>query len=388
LQFDGPGYVPQFEGFGCAARVYCAVLTIDSFEQNLNNGVFNNNACNNYLLGGPEPINWAWVTKSGKSQAPANPLFTGTTTHPNFKAVNPNLKEDLLMHPGDRVRIHMHDTAAGFQVNLADLTTGKTGSMTASVANGFGHILYQPNSKTCHEAPYAFHPQYSTASTRGSVWTAHTFNVAMSDEIGHFENCLAVDTSTASCTKPAPPDKKLDGDDVGCVPGADSSLVKIDGCLLGDLDYDGQSYRHDWPGTFKNAALDRKLHPSSEVFSSPLTKGMNYSTVEFETDMPGFEVKGAQLNPPFCNVITGAHCVNPPAGAKFYPIFSTTAVRGACFWREGGRFLPHTVKDFGGTSKAEFGHLLFTLFPTSTGKPVRATTNFNSGPAKNPCRAR
>jgi hypothetical protein len=31
LQFDGPGYVPQFSGFGCAAKVYCAVLTIDSF---------------------------------------------------------------------------------------------------------------------------------------------------------------------------------------------------------------------------------------------------------------------------------------------------------------------------------------------------------------------
>ena len=30
LQFDGPGYVPQFEGFGCDATHYCAVMTIDS----------------------------------------------------------------------------------------------------------------------------------------------------------------------------------------------------------------------------------------------------------------------------------------------------------------------------------------------------------------------
>ncbi len=64
--------------------------------------------------------------------------------------------------------------------------------MTASVANGFGHILYTPHSKTCKEAPYAFHPAYSTASVRGNVWTAHTYNVAMSDEIGHFENCLKI----------------------------------------------------------------------------------------------------------------------------------------------------------------------------------------------------
>ena len=87
----------------------------------------------------------------------------------------------------------MHDTAAGFRIDLADLTTGKTGSMTASVANGFGHILYTPKSSTCREAPYAFHPEYDTASPRGNTWSAHTYNVAFSDEIGHFENCLKLD---------------------------------------------------------------------------------------------------------------------------------------------------------------------------------------------------
>ena len=385
LQFDGPGWVPQFDGFGCAATVYCAVLTIDSFEQNQNNGVFNNSACNNYILGGAEPVNWAWVTKSGKSQAPANPLFTGTFTNPNSAAVNPNLKKDLLMNPGDRIRVHMHDTPAGFQVNLTDLTTGKSGSMTASVANGFGHILYQPKSKTCNEAPYAFHPAYSTANTRGNVWTAHTYNVAMSDEIGHFENCLTVNSSGA-CTKS--PEGAADQDDQACLPASLSSLVKIAGCTFPDEDFDSQAYRLDWPGTFKDVALDQKRHPSSETFTSPLTRGRNYSSVSFETDLPAIEVKGAQFSPPFCNPLTGAHCVNPPAGARFYPFYSTTKSHGTCLWREGGRFMPHTVNDFGGSSKAEFGHLLFTEFPNSNGKPVRATNNFNSGRMKNPCPAR
>ena len=90
LQFYGPGYVPQFEGFGCAATQYCAAMTIDSFTQNQNTGQFNNADCNNYILGGPEPINWAYVTKSGVSQAPANPLFTGTFDNPNLSAVNPD----------------------------------------------------------------------------------------------------------------------------------------------------------------------------------------------------------------------------------------------------------------------------------------------------------
>ena len=87
--------------------------------------------------------------------------------------MDPNLSKDLLMNPGDRIRIHMHDTSAGLRIDLSDLTTGRRGSMTASKANGFGHILYTPNSKTCHEAPYAFHPEYSTANPRGNTWSAH-----------------------------------------------------------------------------------------------------------------------------------------------------------------------------------------------------------------------
>jgi hypothetical protein len=133
LQFYGPGYVPQFEGFGCTATQYCAAMTIDSLnlDQATNKG--NNPDCNNYILGGLEPINWAYVTKNGKSQAPANPLFTGTFDAPNLTAVTPDYSKDLMMNPGDRITIHMHDTKAGFRVDLTDNTTHKKGSMTASV---------------------------------------------------------------------------------------------------------------------------------------------------------------------------------------------------------------------------------------------------------------
>ena len=39
LQFYGPGYVPQFEGFGCTAHQYCAAMTIDSRTLDQNSGV-------------------------------------------------------------------------------------------------------------------------------------------------------------------------------------------------------------------------------------------------------------------------------------------------------------------------------------------------------------
>jgi hypothetical protein len=386
LQFYGPGYVPQFEGFGCAATVYCAAMTIDSRTLNQNTGRENNKDCNNYVLGGAEPINWAYITKSGVSQAPANPLFTGTFTAPNFSAVNPDYAKDLLMRPGDRIRVHMHDTPAGFRTDLTDLTTGQHGSMTASVANGFGHILYQPRSSACHAAPYAFHPEYNTANPRGTTWAAHTFNVAFSDEIGHFENCLAIDAEF-NCTKPGAQDPVLDEDDLNsfCVPGSDSSLVHIDGCFSADLDWDNQSYRNDWPGTNPVPGQDRKFHPRPVLFTSPLTDHgtKNYSTVAFETDLPAIEA--AQDNKPRCNQTTGANCVNPPNGAKFYPFFTTRIAHGTCTWQEGGNFIPGTKNHFGGSSTTEFGPLLKTVYPVAGNTTIDGYNNFNSGDLANPC---
>jgi hypothetical protein len=388
LQFYGPGYVPQFEGFGCTAHQYCAAMTIDSRTLDQNDGVENTAACNNYVLGGPEPINWAYITHSGQSQAPANPLFTGLLSSPNVAAVNPNLNEDLLMSPGDVILIHMHDTAAGFQVNLVDLTTHQSGSMTASIANGFGHILYTPHSKTCKEKPYAFHPEYSTADPRGNTWSAHTYNIAMSDEIGHFENCLAL-SAALNCTQPGSQDAGgLDEDDGNnfCVPGTDSTLVMIDGCFSADEDFDGQSYRPDWPGTDPNVGQDQALHPSPVLFTSPVTGfGRNYSTVAFETDLPAIEVQGAQDNPPFCDPITGANCVNPPAGAQFYPFFSTSRHDGTCTWQDGGNDIPGTIDHFGGNSTAEFGNLLKVVFPMPGFTTQALVQDFNSGDLANPC---
>jgi hypothetical protein len=78
--------------------------------------------------------------------------------------------------------------------------------------------------------------------------------------------------------------------------------------------------------------------------------------------------------------------VNPPHGAKFYPIFSTTIRGGTCTWQEGGRFIPGTTNTFGGTSTKEFGPLLQTVYPTNGPTTVTRYNNFNSGDLANPCR--
>lgn len=377
LQFYGPGYVPQFEGFGCAANRYCAAMTIDSRTLDQNTGQLNTPACDNYILGGQEPINWAYITKSGVSQAPADPLFTGTFDSPNFAAVNPNFSRDLMMKPGDLIRIHLHDTPAGFRADLADLTTNQTGSMTASVANGFGHILFTPGASTCTSAPYAFHPEYSTANPRGNTWSAHTYNVAYSDEIGHFELCPQLDANFNCAVAGASDPGGLDADDTACVPGRDAWTVHVNGCFQSDVDFDGPAYQNDWPGSDPNAKVDAKLHPESVYFTSPTTVGgHNYPTIAFEADLPAIESS--------CNRTTGVGCVNPPPGASFYPFFSTNTLGGSCSWQEGGNFIPGTVNHYGGSSQ-QFGALLSTVFPAAGFTTINRYENFNSGDLSNGC---
>jgi hypothetical protein len=383
LQFYGPGYVPQFEGFGCSATKYCAAMTIDSLMLDQNTGMFNNAACDNYFLAGPEPINWAYVTKNGVAQAPANPI--AASTDPNLTAVTPNYAKDLLMSPGDRIKVHLHDTPAGFRTDLTDLTTGRSGFMTASKANGFGHILYRPNAKTCSVRPYAFHPAYDTAVARGTTWGAHTYNVAYSDEIGHFEFCNKLDANF-NCKKEGANDPGgLDNDDVGCLPAADSSLIKVTSCTGSDNDFDGPSYLKDWPGTDPNVAMDRKFHPTSVLFTSPLSAGRDYPRVAFEADLPRIESSDNGGPGPFCDRTTGANCVNPPSGAQFYPFFSTRNVAGVCTWQEGGRYIPGTVKKFGGNSSSAFGSLLGVTYPEA-GFTTATLINDFQRLLPNPCR--
>jgi hypothetical protein len=107
----------------------------------------------------------------------------------------------------------MHDTRAGFRVDMTDLTTGKHGSMIASTANGFGHILYSQR-QSLPGGLRAFHPEYSTANPRGNTWSATQRGHVR--EIGHFENCLAIDAN-GNCTSAGRPGLSLDAPDTGCV---------------------------------------------------------------------------------------------------------------------------------------------------------------------------
>ena len=66
------------------------------------------------------------------------------------------------------------------------------------------HVRFEPTSTTCHVEPYAFHPQYATSSEHTRVsWAAHSYNVAFSDEIGHFEYCDGITDANLHVTCPS-----------------------------------------------------------------------------------------------------------------------------------------------------------------------------------------
>ena len=214
----------------------------------------------------------------------------------------------------------------------------------------------------------------------------------MSDEIGHFENCLQVDADF-NCVVPGAQDAGgLDEDDDNdfCVPASDSTLVKINGCFSGGRGLGRAVLPQGLAGDEPEPFLDRLLHPTPGDVHEPAARTARRTTpkVAFETDLPRIEAADSQDNPPFCDRTTGANCVNPPTGAQFYPIFTTAQRYGSCLWQEGGPYLPHTTNTFGGTSTAEYGPLLKTVYPVTGFTTVSLYNNFNSGDMRNPCRVK
>ena len=380
MQFYPPGWVAWPPGNSCDSTKWCAALNIDSLTTNLNTGISNNATC--LGITGIEPVNFAFITKNGVPVGPPNPINSTLAT---FTA---DPTKVLLMNSGDELLVDLRDTPDGFQVTIIDRTTGERGVMVASAANGFGQVKYDPASTTCDNIPYNYHPMYSTSSEHTRVpWAAHSYNVAFSDEIGHFEYCTQTD-GNGGCLVAGPSDLGgVDADDAGCFDASQSTRIRIGGCLGTDVDFDGVPYQLTWPGTLLPPSTDRQFNPRSVLFTSPVFNGgRNYERIAFETDLPRIEFATS----PACNRRTGVGCVNPPVGANFYPFFTTRNVETrsadeSCVWQLGGAHIPGTTNTFGGSSTAEYGALLYSVYP-AVGGSIQRINNFRQV-LNNPCRS-
>jgi hypothetical protein len=387
LQFYPPGFTPFGEATSCSKFQWCSAINIDSLECTFA-------TCNNNCI---EPVNFAYLQTNGVPSGPAAPQ------DPNLATFIGDA-HTLRMSPGDVLKVSITDPAGGLTVRVNDLTSGQTGFMQASAVNGFANTSIAD----CSGTPFTFHAEYESAKQQNQVpWAALEGGVLMQQEIGHFESCNSVTSKegftvpgsysdpnvyqscsggvegpnatgegpcnpiTAICigaetqggvacpTNNAATGALCEFSDGYCFP-AGARAVQINGspgtetaavagCFQdqfqnGDLDFDGNSYRADWPNGSRN-------FPSSFRYVGPFTGGSLYPQIQFETDVGGSSA--------LCNVVTGAGCATPPIGAAFYPFWSLNnrqVVSGSghpavCVWNFGNDIPNVTTTDFGGSGQ-------------------------------------
>jgi hypothetical protein len=430
LQFYPPGYGPFLDSISTDPTHWVSAINIDSFEC-----VGSMGSCFSPNTNCIEPLNFAILARNGQPAGPPSPqLATVNTFMTNA--------DTLLMNAGDTLKVSIFEVpdggspnVGGLETRIDDLTTGQSGYMIASAANGFMHTA----PSNCTGTPYSFHAEYDTAKQSNQVgWAALEGGVLMEHEIGHFEPCTGLSNSDPisqtgfsdanvkqTCNGPFDPlpstsntgegpcnlmtmtcmDSTTESTTYGgafctmsstscefadgfCIP-AGSRTITVNGAMQswsqpiagcqdnkfqnGDLDYDGSSYIADWPDGTSN-------HPTSFRYLGPFDEaGNQYPQAQFETDGPGSE-NNCNVNSP-----TASTCKVPPDGAAFYPFWSITNTQGLtgitttpanpCVWNFGNDIAGVTTNDFSKT--AQYGtassHYGGTLISAAMSNPAIAS---------------
>jgi len=367
LQFYPPGFAPFSDSISCDNTHWCSALTIDSLECSVSG------ACNPDCT---EPVNFGFIQTNGVPTGPPSPQLSDLTT------VTPNSRT-LLMNPGDVIIVRMFNATIpgghALEAKETDLTTGQSGFMIASAANGFMNT----SPVDCSGTPFNFQPEYSSARAQNIIpWGIGPYMINDQFEVGHFEPCKSVsnpvvvpgsDTYYTTCSGPyetAAEDPTLEPDDAPCYPfgdthGGTAAPNLVTGCdvftdAIGDLDWDGTPYYPDWPDS---VTPDR--FPSTFLQLQPTTNGGHrYPQIQFMTD-----ASASELNTN-CDLNSGTGCVLPPKGpGNFYPYWTQAKVSGACVWEFGNMRNGNT---FGGD--AQYG----SVGPDTIGAfagPIRPNPN-------------
>ena len=339
VQFYPPGFAPFPDNISCDNSHWCASLHINDLECTAR---FHH--CNPNCI---EPTNFAFIQRDGVPTGPPSPQLA------NLDTLTPN-DQTLLMNPGDRVRVHIFDAnlAGGgkaLEVRIDDLTTGQSGFMQASAANGYMATIIG----NCRGVPFNYESEYNRALPQNLVpWAALEGGILTEYEIGHFTPCTSLsnevfqdfgtftDPTWLTCHGPyepaddGGPNPEPFGGDAPCYPVGDthsgfaSDPNEVTGCINffgpGDVDFDGSPYWPDWP----NSTTPNSF-PSTFLVDQPLSNGNAYANVQLETDAAASEST--------CSPSTLSGCAVPPPGAPgdFYPYFTQASVGGGCEWEFG-----------------------------------------------------
>jgi hypothetical protein len=395
LQFYPPGMTPFSDSISCSVTQWCVAMTIDSLESHFGFLDINSNC--------EEPVNFAFLQTNGKPAGPPSPQKA------NLASDTPNA-HTLKINPGDVLKVSITDPKAGFTTRVTDVTTHKSGFMVASAKNGFANTSQKTCAGTPHtfHAEYSTARkgnQVPWATLEGGVLMQQEIGhfevcskLANRLPLGGagfldnnvFQTCIGgsegknargegpCNLSTGVCQHPttegtngpvACPSKKLSSgqlcefSDAQCFSKGTRTVTEngkakkehmaVTGCLLdifqnGDLDFDGTSYRKDWPDGSPN-------HPTSIRYIGPFdASGHPYPQIQFQSNVPGSEF--------LCSTPTGLNCDVKPLGSKFYPFWTlnnsqklagSRAPAHACVWNFGNTIAHVTTQSFG--KDAEYG---------------------------------
>jgi hypothetical protein len=379
LQFYPPGMPPFVDSISCDDTHWCSALTIDSLECNAGY-----QTCN---PGCEEPVNFAFVQRDGIPTGPPSPQQSTAATYTQNA-------QTLLMNPGDHIVVHMwnapvpHGGGHALEVQIRDLTTGQTGYMQASAANGFADTSFS----TCNGTPFNFQPEFNTASEGNySSWGALRTDISTEFELGHFTPCTSINSTGKLAISPGVSDlfykdckgpyettndnQTQETSDALCYPAGDThgslntAPDEVTGCednyyQNGDVDFDGSSYWADWP----TSVAATSTFPGSFVQQTPASAGSPYPKLFIQTDVA--------YSDPNCPVSSSPSpgCVIPPPGpGGFYPYWSVAGSGTAACALEFGN-VSSGVNDMGGD--AQYG----TIQSAKLGAP-----EFEGPIQPNPC---
>jgi hypothetical protein len=310
LQFYPPGFPTFANAISCDTTHWCAAQVDWSLECTLGFKF-----CNKHCT---EVPNFAFVQQNGVPTGPPSPQLA------NLSTFTPNA-ETLLMNPGDTIEVSIHDTSSGLFTGIHDVTTNTDGFMIASVDNGYMNT----DVHSCKGRPFAFHPEYSSASTDNIVpWAALQLGPGLAVETGHYE---AADG---------------DADDSYCP----QSPTGQPACISTDFDFDGVPYLPgSWPTGFSptsTTASALAMLPLASGKIGPISHGSAYQSYELES-IAGYtmsEVSNCDLfSPNSCSVDNLGSLV--PTWGGFYPFYSAAGCTGTF-----GNVTGAGVNDYGGVA--------------------------------------
>ena len=435
LQFYPPGFTPFIDSTSCSTTKWCAALTIDSLSCS-----FNFASCNNGCI---EPVNFSFLQTNGVPPGPPAPQ------DPNVNTFLGSAKT-LKMNPGDVLKVSITDVAdsgspdvGGMKASVTDVTTGQTGYMVASAANGFANT----SMADCTGTPFSFHAEYNSAQQQNQVpWAALEGGVLMEQEIGHGESCSSVSNKMGFATTYSDNTSYVDPNVYQTCNGGNEGTGKTGegpcnlstfickhattqgrygpvACPTNDATtgqlcefsdgfcfpkgsrsvlINGNAAKETWPvagctQTFsQNGDLDfdgvdyradwpngSSSFPTSIRYVGPFSGGSSYPQVQFETDVGGSSAR--------CNVSTGKNCVTPPQGAKFYPFWTMTNKQklgtltpnaGSCTWNFGNVIANVTTNNFG--KATQYGTPDVARYGGTLTSPVKPNPEFAAGCATIP----